>query len=137
MDLDRTNGLYRSAQIRRWGQHDFVIGIEILPDPKGKPSCELCQQLSGPYPKTFRWTGWHYKCTCVVIPILIDPDEPDAEVQELLGDTPEVLYLPDQFLAWYMDSVEDMNQTGVFPDFALHNIDLIIDSFNHHKLTYK
>lgn len=46
---------------------------------KGKstvvPLTDICDKLTGVYPKTFKWTGWHPQCRCVMIPITCSQKE--------------------------------------------------------------
>lgn len=78
------NMAYRQAEYLRWQQLDFVVGIRIwlsnnhtVLDSKGrpKPLVDICDELKGDYPKTFRFVGWHPQCRCQVTPILADYDE--------------------------------------------------------------
>ena len=78
------NMAYRQAEYLRWQQLDFVVGIRIwlsnnhtVLDSKGKPQplVDICDELKGDYPKTFRFVGWHPQCRCQVTPILSDYDE--------------------------------------------------------------
>lgn len=86
MRLARTevNMAYREAEYLRWQQLDFVVGFRVqlsnnhtVLDSKGKPQplVDICDELAGDYPKTFRFEGWHPQCRCVVVPILSDYDE--------------------------------------------------------------
>lgn len=78
------NMAYRQAEYLRWQQLDFVVGIRIwlsnnhtVLDSKGRPQplVDVCDELKGDYPKTFRFVGWHPQCRCQVTPILSDYDE--------------------------------------------------------------
>lgn len=78
------NMAYRQAEYLRWQQLDFVVGIRIwlsnnhtVLDSKGRPQTlvDICDELKGDYPKTFRFVGWHPQCRCQVTPILSDYDE--------------------------------------------------------------
>lgn len=60
---------YRRAENLRWKDMDFVVGYEIkLSDNhncKGVPVGrfrDICDELAGPYPKGFQWSGWHPFC---------------------------------------------------------------------------
>lgn len=90
MRLARTevNMAYRMAEYLRWLQLDFVVGIRIwlsnnhtILDSKGNPQplIDICDELTGDYPKTFLFRGWHPQCRCVVTPILSDYDEYNKE----------------------------------------------------------
>ena len=84
--LTRTeiNMAYREAELLRWQQLDFVVGFRVqlsnnhtVLDSKGnpKPLKDICDELAGDYPKTFRFLGWHPQCRCLITPILSDYDE--------------------------------------------------------------
>ena len=39
------------------------------------PLVDICDELWGDYPKTFKFVGWHPQCRCYVVPIWSDYDE--------------------------------------------------------------
>lgn len=78
------NMAYRESEYLRWQQLDFVVGFRVMlsnnhtiKDSKGEdvPLTDICDQLAGDYPKSFKFVGWHPQCRCVVIPIMSDYDE--------------------------------------------------------------
>lgn len=78
------NMAYREAEYLRWQQLDFVVGFRVklsnnhtTTDSKGKkvPLTDICDELAGDYPKTFKFVGWHPQCRCFVVPIMSDYDE--------------------------------------------------------------
>lgn len=78
------NMAYREAEYLRWQQLDFVVGFRVMLsnnhttlDSKGKkvPLTDICDELAGDYPKTFKFVGWHPQCRCLVVPIMSDYDE--------------------------------------------------------------
>lgn len=82
------NMAYREAEYLRWQQLDFVVGFRVMlsnnhttKDSKGKtvPLTDICDELAGDYPKTFKFLGWHPQCRCVVVPIMSDYDEFNKE----------------------------------------------------------
>lgn len=86
MRLARTeiNMAYRQADWQRWQTLDFVVGIRIslsnnhtIKNRKGElePLEDICNELAGDYPKTFKFVGWHPNCRCVITPILQSDDE--------------------------------------------------------------
>lgn len=86
MRLARTeiNMAYRESEYLRWQQLDFVVGFRVCLsnnhtclDSKGKPQpfTDICDELAGDYPKTFKFVGWHPQCRCYVVPIMKDYDE--------------------------------------------------------------
>lgn len=78
------NMAYRESEYLRWQQLDFVVGFRVMlsnnhttTDSKGKkvPLYDICDELAGDYPKTFKFVGWHPQCRCFVVPIMSDYDE--------------------------------------------------------------
>ena len=73
------NMSYRTADDLRWNQLNFVVGFEIKLSNNhtlnGKPFRDICDELAGKYPKTFRFVGWHPQCRCFKVPVMMDPDE--------------------------------------------------------------
>ncbi|MDR0682643.1 MAG: hypothetical protein LBG15_12490, partial [Dysgonamonadaceae bacterium] len=64
--VTETNMAYRTSDHTRWQQLDFVVGIEVRLSNNhtlnGKPFTDICDDLKGKYPKTFKFTGWHPLC---------------------------------------------------------------------------
>lgn len=78
------NMAYRESEFLRWQKLDFVVGLRIclsnnhtIMNSKGEPVplVDICDELWGDYPKTFKCVGWHPQCRCYVVPILSDYDE--------------------------------------------------------------
>lgn len=78
------NMAYRESEYLRWQQLDFIVGFRVMlsnnhttTDSKGKkvPLIDICDELAGDYPKTFKFLGWHPQCRCFVVPIMADYDE--------------------------------------------------------------
>ena len=59
-----TNIAYRTADYERWQKMPFVIGIEIKLS-NNHPEPDICDDLKGIYPKTFKWSG----CTRIAVAI--------------------------------------------------------------------
>lgn len=82
------NMAYRYADYVRWNNEPFVIGFRIQLSGNhtlnGKPFHDMCDDLVGVYPKTFRWSGWHPRCRCVATPVLVSENEMEkiAELSE-------------------------------------------------------
>ncbi|WP_231464738.1 hypothetical protein [Pedobacter sp. Leaf132] len=101
-----TNMAYRASDHERWGQLDFVVGIEIR--LSNNPNhCPMCEALAGKYPKDFKFVGWHPQCRCHAISILKTAEEFDRDEKVMLdGETPDgkskntVSDVPDKFKEW-------------------------------------
>ena len=86
--ITETNMAYRLADWERWQQMDFVVGIRIQlsnnhtclgKDGEPHPFHDICDELAGEYPKSFKWVGWHPQCRCNAVPILKTVDEKIAD----------------------------------------------------------
>lgn len=78
------NMAYRESDYLRWQQLDFVVGFDVhRSNHEPLCKCDLCAQLVGRYPKTFKFKGWHPQCMCYATPVLMDDDTFDANE---LGD---------------------------------------------------
>ena len=52
-----------------------MVGYEVKTTQNGKHETDICDSLSGKYPKTFKFMGWHPMCLCYAIPLLKTEDE--------------------------------------------------------------
>lgn len=65
-----------------------MVGIEIKLS-NNHPVSDICDDLKGVYPKTFRWKGWHPNCRCYQVPVLAKQEELDEMLDKILdGDNP-------------------------------------------------
>lgn len=130
--LTRTeiNMAYRDAELLRWQQLDFVVGFRVqlsnnhtVLDSKGnpKPLKDICDELAGDYPKTFRFLGWHPQCRCLITPILSDYDEYNkdrgnrlkaivrGEAYKSMPSRRQVTAMPENFTR-YIESISERAQ---------------------------
>ncbi len=123
-----TNIAYRTADIDRWADLDFIVGYEIRRSNNPYP-CDVCEDLKGKYPKNFKWTGWHPNCRCHMVPILASSEEiEDAIERILLGDDKPITdsknavndYSND-FKQWIRDNQERMENASSIPYFIRDN----------------
>lgn len=129
-----TNMAYRSAEMERYSDLDFIVGYEVKRS-KIHYDCPVCDDLAGKYPKTFKFMGWHPSCRCYVVPILNTNEEFEAQNEAIMaGDEPktvssrEVKDLPDGFKAWYKENKERIDgarKRGTLPWFLKDNEKLI------------
>jgi len=126
---DEINMAYRTADYERWQRNDSVVGIEIRLSNNhtlnGKPFTDICDELAGKYPKTFKFTGWHPQCRCFAIPVMKtqeelkedyrkieNGEETDNESVNKVKDVPEniINYVekhPECKLeSWYLDNIK-------------------------------
>ena len=116
MARTETNIAYRTADFERWGQLDFIIGYEIKLS-NNHPCHDICDELAGKYPKTFKWTGWHPNCRCYMIPILAGEDDIEDMLNKILAGEDEeiskkgqITEFPDEFVQWVKDNEDRMNE---------------------------
>lgn len=125
-----TNIAYREADFERWQQLDFVVGIEIKLS-NNHPVTDICDDLKGIYPKTFKWTGWHPNCRCYMIPVMATKEEMDDMIDKILSDeandvesSQKVADYPGEFKQWVQDNEERMEKAkdkGTLPYFVKDN----------------
>lgn len=135
-----TNIAYRTAEYDRWQDMHFVIGIEIKLS-NNHPVPDICDDLKGIYPKTFKWTGWHPNCRCYQVPVLATHGELGKMLDNILdGKSPssvkcadEVTDIPKPFVRWARDNTERMEKAkanGTLPYFYKDNERRIADALN-------
>lgn len=131
------NMAYRTSDNLRWGQLDFVVGFEVKLSNNhtlnGKPFRDICDDLAGKYPKTFKFNGWHPQCRCYSVPILMDPDEFNAdELNELKSALNGKEYrkyvskntvrdVPNNFKTWARDNQKKIDGYKSTPYFVKDN----------------
>ena len=147
------NIAYRTADHLRMQELDFVVGVEINLSENhtclgadGKPHRfhDICDDLKGKYPKTFKFTGWHPHCRCYAAPILKTEEEFDVDTERILnGEEPTegsenaVDDLPDEFKAWLQENKGriDAAARGSLPYFIKDNESLVGSVFAPKKKT--
>lgn len=139
------NMAYREADWLRWQQLDFVVGFEIKTSNRheqwlkevwnksNKGKVEICDQLKGRYPKTFKFKGWHPQCMCYCVPVLMDEEDFDAQelsdLRSAIKGSPykrhsarnEVSEMPDNFKKWVEDNTESQKKWKSAPYFVRDN----------------
>nr|DAI28847.1 MAG TPA: minor capsid protein [Caudoviricetes sp.] len=116
-----TNTAYRTADHLRWEKMDFVVGIEIHLSNNhtlnGKPFHDICDELAGKYPKSFKFTGWHPHCRCFATTILKTPEE----IKSGKPSKNEVKELPSNFKEWLENNKERIDNASSLPYFIKDN----------------
>ncbi len=155
---------YDEAEWNSYQNDPMVVGFEVktsnnhtvLIHGKRVPLKDMCDQLAGKYPKSFKFTGWHPQCRCTMLPITIGTSE--------LGDLMEaqengeefvskntVSELPEGFTKWYeankdrfnannepwfLDENKDIIETdGDYSEPLLR--DLVVDAGNTEKIKFE
>lgn len=122
------NMAYRTADHERWNDLDFVIGMEIRLSGN-HPVEDICDEMCGVYPKTFKFVGWHPFCRCYAVPKLADEDEFIKRQQALIDgeDVPqggyagEVTEMPECFNDWVRENAERIETAKSEPYFIRDN----------------
>lgn len=117
------NMAYRTAEQERWKQFDFVVGYEVKTTQNGKHETDICDCLSGKYPKTFKFMGWHPMCLCYAIPLLKTEDE-FWSLDDNARSVNEVTDVPQGFKDWVSDNrdrIERAAERGKLPYFIRDN----------------
>lgn len=130
MTRTETNIAYRSADYDNWKEFDFVTGIKVQTSQSNHEVGDICDELAGVYPKTFKFTGWHPQCRCHAIPLMKTREEMAKDDERILdGKEPlpsknEVKELPKNFKDWVADNkerIEKADAMGKTPYFINDN----------------
>lgn len=117
------NMAYRTAEQTRWQQMDFILGYEIKLS-HSHPCHDICDDLKGRYPKSFKWVGWHPNDLCYVVPI-IKSEEKWWEDEDYRGnDNDEITDVPQGFKTWVannQDRISKAEKRGTLPYFVRDN----------------
>ena len=137
MRLARTeiNMSYRNAEIESYQDKDYIVGYEVHRSTHDY-GCDLCEDLKGKYPKSFKFNGWHPNCRCFITPILISEEEMAARREAILNgdafDTSKsknaVTDVPKGFKKWVSDNSDRIDATaekGTLPYFLRDNASFV------------
>lgn len=137
------NMAYRLADWYRWQTLDFVIGIEIrlsnnhtIKDSRTgevRPLKDICDELIGRYPKTFKFTGWHPNCRCIALPIIQVDKEFMQQLRNKINNGESIKprtinKYPTQFKDWVetnRDKIEKAKSRGTLPYWLRDNMSVI------------
>lgn len=64
---------YNAKLFRDWENNPNIIGKRIRLSRIGKNHCEICKNMVGAYPLSFKWVSFHVNCLCEVFPIYGKP----------------------------------------------------------------
>ena len=89
---------------------------------------DICDELAGRYPKSFKWTGWHPHCRCHAIALLKTEEEMEEDNRRILGggepagqSVNTVSDAPDCFTAWVDENRERAKGWSAMPYFVKDN----------------
>lgn len=128
--VTETNMAYRESDHTNWKQFDFVIGIKVQTSQSNHEIGDMCDELAGVYPPTFKFTGWHPFCRCHAVPIMKTREEMRADDDRILrGEAPlpsknEIKQLPENYVRWIQNNderLERLEKRGKLPYFVKEN----------------
>lgn len=119
------NVAYKSADWLRIQQNPDVVGFEVRLSPQHKVY-DMCDELKGKYPKSFRFHGWHVGCKCHIITILktdeelikelkADEELPPESSSNYVGD------VPSNYKQWVTDNKDRFKNWKTKPYFIEEN----------------
>jgi hypothetical protein len=121
------NDTYRQADMVRYQTLPFILGYNVNLS-NNHPRFDICDSLTGTYPKTFVWRAWHVQCMCNCTPKLASPEDYDKYEEAILKGTAgkysfqgEVKALPDQFEKYVEDKKGSMDNWKRKPDWVTDN----------------
>ena len=138
------NAAYRRAEWESYQNNPLITGYEIrlsnnhttTVNGKVKRLVDICDTMAGRYPKTFRWTGWHPNCRCVMVPIVITPQDFGKylkakrakkleEWQPKDRKSKQVVEVPKELIQWIDTKQRQLRAAKVKPDFVGDNKGII------------
>ena len=120
------NVAYKSSDWLRIQQNPDVVGFEVRLSPQHKVY-DMCDELKGKYPKSFRFHGWHVGCKCHIITILktdeelikelkADEELPPESSSNYVGD------VPSNYKQWVTDNKDRFKNWKTKPYFIEGNV---------------
>jgi hypothetical protein len=131
MARTETNMAYRMADHLRYKQLDFVIGIEVHLSGQ-HPKLDICDSMTGKYPKHFQFLGWHPHCYCYQTSILASKTEFLTSVREKkpIPRASRIKRLPTKAQRYIMDNLDTMRKYKQLPYWVANNERFIAASIN-------
>lgn len=127
MTRDTINESYRQADMIRYESIPFVLGY-VVSLSNNHPVRDICDDLQGTYPKTFKWRKWHIQCLCSCAPELPSPAEYAKYEQAILNGTEEgfkfkgeVKELPGNLTVYVEKNKGKMDGWAKKPDWVTEN----------------
>ena len=119
------NVAYKSADWLRIQQNPDVVGFEVRLSPQHKVY-DMCDQLKGKYPKSFRFHGWHVGCKCHIVTILKTDEEliKELKADETLPPESSSNYVgdvPSNYKQWVTDNKDRFKNWKTKPYFIEEN----------------
>ena len=120
------NVAYKSADWLRIQQNPDVVGFEVRLSPQHKVY-DMCDELKGKYPKSFRFHGWHVGCKCHIVTILKTDEEliKELKADETLPPESSSNYVgdvPNNYKQWVTDNKDRFKNWKTKPYFIEGNV---------------
>lgn len=120
------NVAYKSADWLRIQQNPDIVGFEVRLSPQHKVY-DICDELKGKYPKSFKFHGWHVGCKCHIITILKTDEEliKELKADETLPPESSTNYIgdvPSNYKQWVTDNKDRFKNWKTKPYFIEGNV---------------
>ena len=135
----------QASECAAYADNPLIAGYEIrlsnnhtVKDPRHKgevlPLHDICDELQGKYPPTFKFTCWHPMCRCTMIPILISAEERRKLAQARAEGKPYqpkgvITDVPDNFKSWVAANQDRIMSAKTLPFFLQDNGELTKDGY--------
>lgn len=131
---------YRRAEWETYQSNPLITGFKIelsnnhttLVNGVPTPFHDICDDMVGDYPKTFKWTGWHPQCRCRMTPIMIDKSDFRSRMKALAeGKLNEwkpkstVTDMPENFKKWIQENSSRIPGAKSLPYWMQDNLSTI------------
>lgn len=137
MRLARTEikAAYHDAQWNAAQSNPMIVGWKIvlsnnhtkLVNGKPIPFHDICDELVGEYPKSFKFRGWHPQCRCQMLPILATKEEQKHLYRKIFDgkrdewQPTQVKRVPKAFNDWVQANQERAKGWANMPHFIRDN----------------
>lgn len=125
---NETNLAYRENDYLRRQNMKFVKGIRVNLSP-AHPEYDICDELQGDYPKTFRFSGWHPNCLCYTTSILDSKEDFIKRMNGQAVNTKDVDRVPRRAARYLSAHGERLNNLSNKPYF--------LENFQYYRKTYR
>lgn len=88
------------------------------------PCHDICDELKGRYPKSFKWVGWHPNDLCYAVPIIKSEEKWWEDENNRGNDNDEITDVPQGFKTWVVnnqDRIARAERRGTLPYFVRDN----------------
>lgn len=66
--FSETHTAFRISLLMEWAKNDNIVGYEVR-RTHNETDCAVCDSLTGFYPKSYIFIGWHIRCMCYPVPV--------------------------------------------------------------------